>query len=44
MSVFNELGQGYLEKVYQEAVEIEFKEKGIPYILEAHLKISYTRT
>lgn len=41
MNVFNELGSGFLEKVYQEALEIEFKEKGIPYIREAHLKISY---
>ena len=41
MSDFNELGSGFLEKVYQEALEIEFKEKGIPYIREAHLKISY---
>ena len=41
MNVFNELGSGFLEKVYQEALEIEFKEKGIPYSREAHLKISY---
>ena len=29
MKVYNELGSGFLEKVYQEALEIELKNSGI---------------
>ena len=29
--VYNTLGPGFLEAVYQEALEIQFKRDGIPY-------------
>ena len=39
--VYNTLGYGFLEAVYQEALEIEFKTRGIPYEREKELKITY---
>ena len=39
--VYNTLGHGFLEAVYQEALEIEFKKRGIPYEREKELKITY---
>ena len=39
--VYNELGCGYLEAVYQEALEREFKLQNIPYQSESMLEISY---
>ena len=41
MKVYNELGSGFLEKVYQEALEIEFENADIPFQKEARLEISY---
>lgn len=41
MQVYNTLGHGFLEAVYQEALEIEFKERSIPYEREKELKIYY---
>ena len=41
MHVYNCLGNGFLEAVYQEALEIEFKRRGIPYAREQELKIVY---
>ena len=41
MTVHRELGCGFLEKVYQEAVEREFVANGIPYQREVNLKILY---
>ena len=41
MEVHNELGNGFLEPVYQEALEEEFKIQGIPYVREKLLPIMY---
>lgn len=40
-NVYNTLGHGFLEAVYQEALEIEFQRQGIPYEREKELKIQY---
>ena len=41
MKVYNTLGCGFLEAVYQEALEIEFNRRGIPYEREKELEIVY---
>ena len=41
LAVYNELGCGFLERVYQEALAIEFSGLGIPYSKEAQLDIKY---
>ncbi len=41
MAVHRELGPGFLEAVYQEALEIEFQLKEIPYERERQLNIEY---
>ena len=41
MHVYNVLGHGFLEAVYQEALEIEFQSRGIPYEREKELNIYY---
>lgn len=39
--VYNNLGSGFLENVYQEALSIEFQRQDIPFIKEAILDIYY---
>lgn len=41
MHVYNTLGAGFLEAVYQEALEIELQKRGIPYEREKELTITY---
>lgn len=41
MEVHNELGPGFLEAVYQEALEVEFGIRSIPYKSQADIKIHY---
>lgn len=41
MAVHRELGCGFLEAVYQEALEEEFKFRNIPYVREESLPITY---
>lgn len=38
---YNHLGHGFLEAVYQEALEIEFQRRNIPYEREKELRIQY---
>lgn len=41
MKVYNILGSGFLEAVYQEALEIELDKRHIPYEREKELEICY---
>ena len=39
--VYNELGPGFLEEVYQEAMEIELAAREIPFVSKPRLKIQF---
>ncbi len=44
MEVYNELGSGFLEPVYQEALALEFTYRHIPFEAERELPIRYKGT
>lgn len=39
--VYRELGCGFLEAVYQECLEKEFRRRGVPFIAQQELKLFY---
>jgi GxxExxY protein len=41
MEVFNQLGSGFLERVYSEALKLEFTDRNVPFIAEVELPIYY---
>ncbi|QQL43886.1 GxxExxY protein [Sulfuriroseicoccus oceanibius] len=41
MAVHSELGRGFLEQVYQQALEQEFLARGIPFLREVEIPINY---
>lgn len=41
MEIHRELGMGFKEIIYKDALEYEFKEKNIPYTREKEYKIEY---
>lgn len=41
LAVHTELGCGFLEGVYQDALEVEFQERGIPYEREKKITVTY---
>ena len=41
MKVYNTLGNGFLESVYQEAFEIELERAEIPFVREKQLRVFY---
>ncbi len=41
MEVFNQMGSGYLEEVYQECLGLEFHQRGIPFESQPKLSLFY---
>ena len=39
--VYNEMGNGYLEEVYQESLELELTDQGISFVVKPKLALSY---
>lgn len=39
--VYNQLGSGFLEEVYQEAMELELKARSIPFVAKPRLAVTY---
>ena len=40
-NVYKTMGCGFLESVYQECLEIEFKYQGIPFLSQKELRLNY---
>ncbi|MCG2758676.1 MAG: GxxExxY protein [Desulfobacteraceae bacterium] len=41
--VYNKLGYGFLERVYENAMMIEFKKEGIPAVAQSPIKVLYEK-
>ena len=41
IEVYNEIGNGFLEEVYQECLAIEFERRGIPFENQPKLELKY---
>ena len=41
MEVYNELGQGFLEPIYQEAIEMELTARGVPFEGQKEIRVFY---
>ena len=41
MEVYNELGQGFLEPIYQEAIEMELTARRVPFEGQKEIRVSY---
>ena len=41
MEVYNQMGPGFLEAIYQEALEIELKERDISFVSQPEIIIYY---
>lgn len=39
--VYREMGHGFLESVYQECMEKELKDRGVPFFAQSALRLSY---
>jgi GxxExxY protein len=40
-NVYNDIGSGLPEKVYQECLVIEFSRNNVPFLAEPHIRLSY---
>lgn len=43
MSVLNDLGHGFLEKVYENALTVEFRHQDIPFLQQPRYEVAYKK-